>query len=36
MTLILTWLVCFAAGGLGSEMVQSLLPVSGPGGDGLR
>lgn len=25
--LILTWITCFAAGGLGSEIVQSLLPV---------
>ncbi|UZJ52876.1 hypothetical protein CBS101457_002196 [Exobasidium rhododendri] len=24
--LVLTWLVCFAAGGIGSEVVQSLLP----------
>jgi hypothetical protein len=27
-SLILTWIVCFAGGGLGSELVQSLLPVS--------
>lgn len=26
MALLLTWIVCFAAGGLGSEIVQSLLP----------
>jgi VanZ family protein len=26
MPLLLTWAVCFAAGGLGSEIVQSLLP----------
>jgi hypothetical protein len=28
--LSLTWLVCFFAGGIGSEFVQGLLPVSAP------